>query len=69
MRIGLASSLRQTGLRDPDEYYVTISALLEGRLIQEVGERADSEMGPERRRYYRLTSAGSRLARACYVNR
>ncbi len=48
----------------PGTLYGSIKTLLEGRLIQEVGERADSERGLERRRYYRLTSAGRRLARS-----
>jgi DNA-binding PadR family transcriptional regulator len=48
----------------PGTLYGSIKTLLEGRLIQEVEERADSEMGSERRRYYRLTSGGRRLARS-----
>ena len=48
----------------PGTLYGSIRTLLEGRLIQEVGERADSETGNERRRYYRLTPGGRRLARS-----
>jgi DNA-binding PadR family transcriptional regulator len=48
----------------PGTLYGSIKTLLEGRLVQEVEERGDSDMGPERRRYYRLTPAGRRLARS-----
>jgi DNA-binding PadR family transcriptional regulator len=48
----------------PGTLYGSIKTLLEGRLIQEIEERPDSEMGRERRRYYRLTPAGRRLARS-----
>jgi DNA-binding PadR family transcriptional regulator len=47
----------------PGTLYGSIKTLLEGGLIQEVEEREDSG-GPERRRYYRLTSGGRRLARS-----
>jgi DNA-binding PadR family transcriptional regulator len=48
----------------PGTLYGSVKTLLEGGLIQEVGERAVSEMGSERRRYYRLTLTGRRLARS-----
>lgn len=48
----------------PGTLYGSIKTLLEGGLIQKVEEREDSEIGPERRRYYRLTSGGRRLARS-----
>jgi DNA-binding PadR family transcriptional regulator len=38
--------------------------LLEAKFIQEVDLREDIKLGHERRRYYRLTSAGRKLARA-----
>jgi len=38
--------------------------LLEGKFIEEVNLREDIKLGHERRRYYRLTSAGRKLARS-----
>jgi len=43
--------------------YSSIQALLEEQLIAEVDLREDAKLGNERRRYYRLTSAGRKLAR------
>ena len=48
----------------PGTLYSSIQALLEEKLIEEVDEPQGSESGRERRRYYRLTSAGRKLARA-----
>jgi len=48
----------------PGTLYGSIKTLLEGRLIEELGERPDSGQGAERRRYYRLTSAGRKLVRS-----
>jgi len=48
----------------PGTLYSSIQALLEEELIEEVGEPQGSGSGSERRRYYRLTSAGRKLARA-----
>jgi DNA-binding PadR family transcriptional regulator len=56
----------QTGGRlrmGPGTLYSSIQALLEENLIEEVDLRADAKLGNERRRYYRLTSAGRKLAR------
>jgi DNA-binding PadR family transcriptional regulator len=57
----------QTGARlrlGPGTLYGSIQALLEGKLIEEV-ERAESIDGrSQRRRYYRLTVAGRKLARS-----
>ena len=47
----------------PGTLYSSIRTLLEEKLIEEVDLREDSELGRERRRYYRLTSAGRKLAR------
>ena len=47
----------------PGTLYSSIQALLEEGLIEEV-DRAADDGGAERRRYYRLTSSGRRLARA-----
>jgi len=57
----------QTGGRmrlGPGTLYSSIQSLLEEKLIEEVEPRADARLGKERRRYYRLTSAGRNLARA-----
>src|ERR1700685_2549248 len=47
----------------PGTLYSSIQALLEEKMIEEVDLRADAKLGNERRRYYRLTSAGRKLAR------
>src|ERR1700732_4050030 len=47
----------------PGTLYSSIQALLEEKLIEELDSRADGKLGPERRRYYRLTSGGRKLAR------
>lgn len=48
----------------PGTLYGALKRLLEGGLVEEGGERADPELGDERRRYYRLTKFGLRVARA-----
>lgn len=48
----------------PGTLYGTLKRLLESGLVEEGGERADPEMGDERRRYYRLTRLGLSVARA-----
>jgi DNA-binding PadR family transcriptional regulator len=48
----------------PGTLYGSIQALLEGKLIEEVYGPEDAEVRQERRRYYRLTSAGRKLARS-----
>lgn len=48
----------------PGTLYGTLKRLLESKLVEEVGERADPEAGDERRRYYRLTKLGFGVARA-----
>jgi len=47
----------------PGTLYSSIQSLLEARLIAEVDQREDAKLGNERRRYYRLTSAGRKVAR------
>ncbi|MGB2671386.1 MAG: helix-turn-helix transcriptional regulator [Candidatus Acidiferrum sp.] len=46
----------------PGTLYSSIQTLLEAKLIEELDQREDTELGHERRRYYRLTSAGRKLA-------
>jgi DNA-binding PadR family transcriptional regulator len=48
----------------PGTLYGSIQTLLEAKLIEEVDLRADEKLGQERRRYYRLTSAGRKVARS-----
>ncbi len=57
----------QTGGRlrlGPGTLYSSIQALLEGKLIEEVYRSEETEDRQERRRYYRLTVAGRKVARS-----
>ena len=47
----------------PGTLYASLQAILEEGLIEEVDGGSDQEAGSERRRYYRLTSSGHKLAR------
>jgi DNA-binding PadR family transcriptional regulator len=47
----------------PGTLYSSIQTLLEEKFIEEVHQREDAKLGQERRRYYRLTSSGRKLAR------
>jgi DNA-binding PadR family transcriptional regulator len=48
----------------PGTLYSSVQSLLEEKLIDEVTPREDPAPNSERRRYYRLTAAGRKLARA-----
>jgi DNA-binding PadR family transcriptional regulator len=48
----------------PGTLYSSIQALLEAGMIEEIDGTARSDGSDERRRYYRLTSSGKKLARA-----
>ena len=48
----------------PGTLYGSIKRMLAEGLIEELGERPDPVMDDERRRYYRLTSFGLRVAQA-----
>ena len=48
----------------PGTLYSSIQSLLEEKFIEELEPREDMKLGEERRRYYRLTSAGRKLARS-----
>jgi DNA-binding PadR family transcriptional regulator len=48
----------------PGTLYSSIQSLLEAKFIEELDSREDVKLGEERRRYYRLTSAGRKLARS-----
>jgi DNA-binding PadR family transcriptional regulator len=47
----------------PATLYGSIQALLEATLIEKVAAPAPDERGNERRRYYRISTAGRRVAR------
>jgi DNA-binding PadR family transcriptional regulator len=46
----------------PGTLYSSIQTLLQAHLIEEVDRREDAKLGHERRRYYRLTADGRKLA-------
>jgi DNA-binding PadR family transcriptional regulator len=48
----------------PGTLYGTIKRMLSDGLIEETGERPDSSMDDQRRRYYRLTQIGKKVAHA-----
>lgn len=48
----------------PGTLYGSIKRMLADGLIEETGERPDSALDDERRRYYRLTSFGLRVMQA-----
>lgn len=48
----------------PGTLYSSIQTMLDAKLIEETEPREDRRLGRERRRYYRLTPAGRKLARA-----
>ncbi len=48
----------------PGTLYGSIKRMLAARLIEESGERPDPALDDERRRYYRLTDFGRRVAQA-----
>ncbi len=48
----------------PGTLYSSIQTLLEENCIEEVDRRKDISLGDERRRYYRLTAAGRKVARS-----
>jgi DNA-binding PadR family transcriptional regulator len=48
----------------PGTLYGSLRTLLEANLIKEIDASSESEDSSERRRYYRLTSAGLRLVRS-----
>jgi DNA-binding PadR family transcriptional regulator len=49
-------------LMGPGTLYGTLKRMLEDGLIEECGERADPKANNERRRYYRITRKGRRVA-------
>lgn len=49
---------------EPGNLYRSIKALLDDRLIEESDHRPSAESDDERRRYYRLTDLGRRVAAA-----
>jgi DNA-binding PadR family transcriptional regulator len=62
----LQDILERTGGRirlSPSTLYAVIRRLLESGLIEELDDRPDPAHDDERRRYYRLSSLGRRVAR------
>jgi DNA-binding PadR family transcriptional regulator len=51
-------------LLHPGTLYRTMSRLLESGLIEELDERPDPDIDDERRRYYRITTLGRKVAAA-----
>lgn len=48
----------------PGTLYSSIQTLLEEKCIEEIDRSEDAALGQERRRYYRLTPTGRKLARS-----
>jgi DNA-binding PadR family transcriptional regulator len=48
----------------PGTLYSSVQSLREAKLIEEIEPREDAKLSGERRRYYRLTSVGRKLARS-----
>ena len=48
----------------PGTLYGSIKSLLEAGFIEELEDRPDPELGTERRRFYRLTVGGRKVARS-----
>ena len=60
-----AIEARVAGLRiEPANLYRTLRTMKEDGLIAESSRRPDPELDDSRRRYYRITDKGARLARA-----
>ena len=60
----VAASTEGRSKMGPGTLYGTVKRLLEARLIEESDERPDPRLDDERRRYYRLSALGQRVARA-----
>jgi len=58
----VAKETGQSFVMGPGTLYGTLKRMLEAGLVEECGERPDPEINEERRRYYRITSAGRRAA-------
>jgi DNA-binding PadR family transcriptional regulator len=60
----LAERTAAAGRIGPGTLYGSLKRLLEAGLVEEGAERADPDLGDERRRYYRITEFGLSVARA-----
>jgi DNA-binding PadR family transcriptional regulator len=60
----VADSTDQQIQMGPGTLYGTLKRLLAAKLVEESDERPDPTLDDERRRYYRLTAAGRRMASA-----
>jgi DNA-binding PadR family transcriptional regulator len=54
----------ETPVPDVGTLYRALARMVESRLIEEAARRPAPDTGDERRNYYRITSAGLRVARA-----
>jgi DNA-binding PadR family transcriptional regulator len=59
----VTASSKGTVRLGPGTLYGALKRLLEAGLVDEHGDRPDPELGDDRRRYYRLTKLGLRVAR------
>lgn len=60
----VAASTRGAIKMGPGTLYGTIKRMIDGGLIEESDERPDPHLDDQRRRYYRLTHFGRRVAQA-----
>ena len=60
----VADRTERTVRLGPGTLYGSLKRLLEQGLVEESGERADPALDDERRRYYRITPYGLKVARA-----
>ena len=60
----LAKQTKQQVVMGPGTLYGTLKRMVEAGLVEECGERVDSELSDERRRYYRITQKGRHAAAA-----
>ncbi len=58
------ANVRAHGTRTQSALYGSINKMLEQGLIVESGERPDPHLDDERRRYYRITPLGLKVAQA-----
>jgi DNA-binding PadR family transcriptional regulator len=58
----VAGQTRNKMIMGPGTLYGTLKRMLEAGLVEECGERQDPKLNEERRRYYRITRQGRRVA-------
>lgn len=60
----VAGRTGKTVIMGPGTLYGTLNRLLRAGLVEECGDRIDPELNDERRKYYRITGKGRRVASA-----